>query len=61
MSSKMPSAVAYSQTSPNGDLGVVTAIGLSGSSIYNPLDSSNRDAVVNEAGGFDVCLSHTMA
>ena len=43
----------------NGSQNTAGAIGLSGAWIYNALNSSNEDAVINEIGGLDTCLGHT--
>ena len=53
----IPASSGFSGTNSQ----VVSAIGLSGATIYNALDDQGRDAVVYEGVAFDDCLSHTMA
>lgn len=44
--------------STSGNLNTAAGVALSGGYIYNALASGNLDAVENESGTFDVCLSH---
>ena len=40
------------------DIATAAGIMLTGAYMYNALDGNNRDAVENEIGTLDVCMSH---